>query len=391
MLLSPPALSQLFADAMAASPAQRATLMSMLLHLVLPRLAQGMAQGLGSHSSGGLATNQQPLLGVTETGLLMRLPVVLTSPALAAFLGDCLCLPGGAQHLQLAAQILRALPSSRPAVVDAGSYFAAAAAGILAALTMAMVGGLKRSQHINIGSNGSRMVSANSEDFIQPPGVDGSGDRERSVAAREMLQLLPAVAGALHGLEADSLCPADDLALMCRNYSAAVRLVTEYGGTDSWEQLAPWAAAADAAVRLAPLLLQLGDCGCREGSSLQPERQSGPHLQASRMWTDVWHEAARRLFDWLAVSGSGGRSRRPPEGWGQAEFSALAAQLWQLHSSGCRMLHWLAAQGSTAVLWWVYCELEVTGCWRLLLRLLDKTFQSAAVVMEWAAEAGDGR
>ena len=121
MLLSPPVLSQLFADAMAASPAQRATLMSMLLHLVLPRLAQGMAQGLGSHSSGGLATNQQPLLGVTETGLLMRLPVVLTSPALAAFLGDCLCLPGGAQHLQLAAQILRALPSSRPAVVDAGS------------------------------------------------------------------------------------------------------------------------------------------------------------------------------------------------------------------------------------------------------------------------------
>jgi hypothetical protein len=178
---------------------------------------------------------------------------------------------------------------------------------------------------------------------------------------------------------------------MWRNYSAAVRLLTEYGGTDSWEQLAPWAAAAHAAVRLAPLLLQLGDCDCREGSSLQLERQTGPHLRTPRMWIYVWHEAARRLFDWLSFLGSGGRSRRTPEGWGQAEFSALAAQLWHLHSSGCRILHWLAAEGSTAVLWWVYGELEVTGCWRLLLRLLDKTFQSAAVVMEWAAEAGGGR
>jgi hypothetical protein len=121
VLLSPPALSQLFADAMAASQADWATLTSVLLHIVLPRLALGLAQGLGSHISGGVATHQQPLLGVTETGLLTRLPVVLTSPGLAAFLGDCLCLPGGAQHLQLAAQILRALPSSRPAVVDAGS------------------------------------------------------------------------------------------------------------------------------------------------------------------------------------------------------------------------------------------------------------------------------
>lgn len=98
-------------------------------------------------------------------------------------------------------------------------------------------------------------------------------------------------------------------------------------------EIADWATAADAGVRLLPLLsLQL--------SGLRPPPQMG-----TAAWADL--QPARRLAHGLARLFVLGSQRLDDAGLdsqrGGSQPVALTKLLVQCHASGCRLLHWLAA------------------------------------------------
>ena len=113
------------------------------------------------------------------------------------------------------------------------------------------------------------------------------------------------------------------------------------------DQLATWAAAADAALRLLPSLAQLA------------ARWSQPFLSwdllcnmvvalANSLLLNVWMRhaaAAARCIEAFCLRQL--EEASPPAVTGQ--LLPAPRQLWRLHSTSCRLNHWLVGQGAAAL------------------------------------------
>jgi hypothetical protein len=164
--------------------------------------------------------------------------------------------------------------------------------------------------------------------------------------AWEVVKIVPHLALVLRQLAADS-CPQVNLAGACAVYAAALILVDSWhGGICSWEELGAWAAAADAGLRLLPLLADL-DARWRQ---LAPgDEPSGAQRGTARelslqLVSAVWQRAASAASVW--VLGDGGGEPAAAVAVASEAPAALSQQLWQLHSTACRMVLWLAAHRS---------------------------------------------
>ena len=126
----------------------------------------------------------------------------------------------------------------------------------------------------------------------------------------------------------------------CYSFAAALYCQdTRRISIGSQQQLEAWVAAADAGMRLLPLLRQL-DARWRQQQDLQPAVQEAAVL------------TSRRLLRMILVGSTGAWASALQSGSALAADAraGLAEQLAQLHSRSCRLLHWLAAEDNRAVL-----------------------------------------
>ena len=179
---------------------------------------------------------------------------ILAHPCMGPSVNMLLVQPGAAAFVQQAVGIARALPSARPAGVELSTFVAwhRGAAAMVAALSVALL----QSHHAAVGSSSSS--GRNGTSGAAPP--EAALRRELQAAAWEVVDLVPHMARVLQVLSAER-ADVDDLASVCQNYAAAVSLLGMQGvtlaGIRSGSELAAWAAAADSAARLLPLLAQL--------------------------------------------------------------------------------------------------------------------------------------
>jgi hypothetical protein len=152
---------------------------------------------------------------------------------------------------------------------------------------------------------------------------------------------MPRMARVLHQLAADSSgCSQPHLAGACAGYVSALQLVNlAHGGIRSWDELGAWAAAADAGLRLLPLLADLDAHWRQLAPSTQPRgalRQEAAQLSAVLV-AALWEHWAQSAYEWADAVFSDAAAPMPT--------APLLQQLWQLHSTACRLVHHLAGGG----------------------------------------------
>ena len=175
---------------------------------------------------------------------------------------------------------------------------------------------------------------------------------QRQAAAWELLRLLPRHAAMVRALGSDCDCPADLLApMVVDNWRLALELVRETGDITSREQLAAWVAAMEAGLQLQPLLQQLDTSWLQLSREQLADPKPAAKL-AGFLLRHVWEDGARRAVAWAMP---------PGDGAAPGQLAPLARQLWQLHSTSCRLLHWAAAgreEGGMAA-----AQLNAAGGW----------------------------
>ena len=124
-----------------------------------------------------------------------------------------------------------------------------------------------------------------------------------------------------------------------------------------------WAAAADAGMRLLPLLGQL-DASWQEREDLGPAAVQGAAQAIATLLCRMLFVGSAGAWAWACRPGSAALTADARD--------SLAAQLAQLHSRGCRLLHWLAAGDNRAML------PSIDTDWDLLQELLCRQFAAAA-------------
>ncbi len=271
-------------------------MLSVLLDRCLPVLAAGS-------SPGTLADVTDPVYG-----LALCLGGVLDSPCLKHELARRLQQPKAAAYIRQAVQVVIALPLRRREADTPDSF-----------------GG----QH-----GGAAMLLARLCASIKLPA------RTAAAAAWQFAEAVPQLATLLATLAANDSIASDHLLVVCCSLQLAgeVLLSKLPDNISSDSQLAAWAAACDAAVRLVPLLLQLH--GRFRSAPFSPHAP----LQLSQ-----------QLLGLLGIAPACGKyvadrfdTARPP-----AADEQLVRQLWALHTSICRFVAWLAvdpSNGRAAVL-----------------------------------------
>ena len=177
------------------------------------------------------------------------------------------------------------------------------------------------------------------------------------------LEAVPRMTALLVALAADSNIPTGQLAQVCFGlHLAAGKLLAELPPISSDSQLAAWAAAADAALRAMPALLQLHE-RCQ---SFKPSDASGLDFQQFPM------QLARALAQLLPASraadmyiGAKDSLRQP-----LTDSERLLRQLWALHNSMCRLVAWVAADPTGMRAAVLPAELQGTA----MLNWLDNMF-----------------
>lgn len=149
-----------------------------------------------------------------------------------------------------------------------------------------------------------------------------------SPAVWTVIRLVPSMACTLCSVATGLPAAADDFSTLAALVDQSLQLLSHSRGArpiwqvGSWGQLSAWAAAADAGLRLPPLLMV-------SGSSGQPEK-------ALRL--------PGALLGWLALGGARSAvqwcssNSLPPDD----SHQALSSQMWQLHSSVARLVHYWA-------------------------------------------------
>lgn len=149
-----------------------------------------------------------------------------------------------------------------------------------------------------------------------------------SPAAWAVVRLLPYMARTLRAVAADLPEVVEDFAALASMCADVLQLLADAGPqrswqVGSWEQALEWAGAADAGLRLLPTLSQAGDTGSQLLVGSLP----------AALLTGLGLQGAHAMEEWCM------RSDRPPV---DDTCHTLASQLWQLHSSVARMVHFSA-------------------------------------------------
>jgi hypothetical protein len=278
---------------------------------------------------------------------------LLLHPSLMPALGRRLRQPGGgAARAALAQQAVRAVKALPAAGNWAGVRLPDA---FLSALT-GTAGLLAASVNGALPPEGEPAVAGSSSQQEQE-------QREQTAVAWEVVRLVPHMAALLQACAADmrQQSPLDLMGTMQR-FQRCIWVLQHLGPLHDTQRLADWAAAADAALRLLPLLARLqGDTSALAqppGRLLQQQPQQHDQQQAQQAQQAQWDMCgapdmaellATQLLQAVWLRSSGLLAPRPISDCqvpGQPSLDAAAALLFQLHSSSCRLLHWLAAKDS---------------------------------------------
>jgi hypothetical protein len=203
----------------------------------------------------------------------------------------------------------------------------------------------------------------------QPP-ASGSSSGSASTgqrAAWELVRLVPHAAACIQALAAGGECPRSTVAAICGYLGLALRLLSAVqlaSCTPTAAQLEAWAAAAEAGVRLQPLLARLHSEAAEEDGEQQQQQQQQQQpfeILSMRLLDNLW---AGMLCPQLPLGGAADDAGR----------TSLAQRLWRLHSTSCRLLHWLAADSSRCL-----AAFSTMGAydWELLSSALDSQFWRA--------------
>lgn len=279
-------------DAVLADAELQQAVVAALLERCLPCLAANASQAaFSTYGSAPYSTLCSFFPAVEAASLRMALQLALRQP-------------GGTAHLRQALSLIPALPLER-SVGPGAELFGEQHASVV--LLLATLGGPD----------------------IAP--ADGTA-AEWQAACWSFMQSLPRVAALILILEEQGRALAVCLGLGM----AAAKLLWFFNSITNQAELACWAAAADAAVRLQPMLTRLH---ALSASNPIFSVASVAHLLLMGVLVDGANAAAGYL-DHLCNS-------HQPFAAGDAQLARL---MWQLHSRLCKLVHWLACGDNHAVL-----------------------------------------
>ena len=288
LLLS--SLPQAYSDAMQQAPATQQAVLSVLLDRCLSLLAADC-----SPETLADATHPHALLAY-------YLADALAAPCLASQLTWRMQQPGGVGYIEQALRVLTALPTHRGSKGGAFSF---------------------GEQHAGAAAVLARLLAPTGRVCL-PPGM-------RTAATWPVMEALPRIAAMLASLAADGSIPEVQLALLCHGLRPAAVLLEPHPAITSTSQLAAWAAAAKAALRLMPNLQQLHE-RCR---SLDIELlQQAPGMLLQELLG---------LLNGVYAAGEYVQDQRSNQQQPSAANKHMTQQLWALHTSMCRLVAWLAA------------------------------------------------
>ena len=279
-------------DAMKQAPATQQAVLSVLLDRCLPLLAADC-------SPETLADARH-----IHTQLASNLGCAVCSPCLQRELQQRMDQPQAANYIRHALRVVTALPLRRSSAALPGMY---------------------GEQHKGSAVLLARLCSPGQRAMLP--------DSDCVALAWSFVEALPRIAAVVAALAADDGVLAEQLAQICMALQRAAAALLYQGLTaiSSGSQLAAWAAACDATLRLAPSLLQLQE-RCQ-----QLERES-------------WQQAPLLLFHQLldvAPLAASACDHIDAQGMQSgAAHAQVTRQLWALHTNACRMLAWLAADCS---------------------------------------------
>jgi hypothetical protein len=238
----------------------------------------------------------------------------------------------GTAFLQQAARLLKALPLVTQDSALAGSL---AAAYHHAARLLLMFCIFMDSEEEGAGSNHPGNAASSQTAGSSPAG--GAANQQK--AAWVVIGLVPHLAAAIQALAAFSPGLQEDLASICHSVGALLSFAeARRGSITSQQQLEVWLAAGDAGLRLQPLLRQL-DASWRQQDA-PPICDDAAQATAQQV-VKMLRSGSIAAWRWAESSGRAAAVDKR---------AGLAAQLAQLHSRGCRLLHWLAAVDNRAML-----------------------------------------
>ena len=307
----------------------------------------GMARPGARLPPGGTDEWLGGLMGAADTRLFYELHLV-SGYVTILLTGQQLDWQLAMAAIPVLARIAAALPSPRPPVMPSRTF--ATLHGSLACL---------------LALSGTAVWSAAGEQLQRQPtagtgaGLSSFAGQQLSIATWVAVGLIPYMASTLRAVAADLPATAGRIVDLSAWYGAALSLLSPAGSVPtfsigSWEQLAAWAAAADAGLRLLPLLA---------GSSTGLRERSPSTNLGTPILVFLGCVGAASALEWCS-------ERCPP----QASFEALACQLWQLHSSAARLVHLLAGSSPLAR--------EIQEGWSLVsCELLHHTFAAAGALL----------
>ena len=330
-LVNPAALAySAHREALAGSSAIQSAVVSSLLEHVLPGLVATVEGRDMDWSTGGTTPLQDSLIAA------------LIAPSLAPAVRSRLHQPDGAAFLRQAVRVFGAVPlrhgEGLPAEVIMQAH--ASAIKLLAPLYHALV-----INEVAAGAAGASQDSAGGQGNAGRAPVAGGGSNRaaavctadlQGAACWEMIGLVPHLAAVLDWLgrlPAGSTGLQQVQAFYCTAFTMLLSWRDELGSFSSQQQLRAWAAAADAGLRLLPLLCHWQLDASWQQLDVRTVQQAPAGTVASSI-LGLWRDGCITAWSWADGSGSMASAE---------ERASVAGQLAQLQSRSCRLLHWLAA------------------------------------------------
>ncbi|KAL4420431.1 hypothetical protein ABPG75_010087 [Micractinium tetrahymenae] len=272
----------------------------------------------------------------TQHVLLHRLALCIKAPSLNAGISRCLREPGNAPAAgRRAPAVAAALPRGGGDGVVAKSFAVAVECAYIVLLVVCK-SLLTEGAPPQNGSGSGRQADAE--------GCSTSVSSELPEVAWHVVRLVPRAAETVQLLAADASGATDGgLQHLCGIVGTCLLLVGQLPCDQvAPAQLAAWAEAAEAGLCLQPLLARLH--GQWERQELQQPRQ-GQAVAGSGL-PPIYALLSRELLNrlWLRMP----NLAPAPDGAAHEDAAVQAAgeRLWQAHSTGCRLVHWLAADAS---------------------------------------------
>ena len=367
--------------ALAASRSTQQSVAELLLRVGLPTLRAAFVDPAAGRGGSALF-EPESMPNIAMGGLVGALGMPSLKPAVQR----CLHQHGGAALVQLAADIMQALPVARPAGIGRDDFMRTHAGSIR--LLSRLCRWIDTPLQLPAEASGRGGAQSTRGSTASDSSATGAGSSQTAAdvqaAAWAVIHLLPHLAALLRELACSDAFSQYQLAEVCNAIAVALCLLQAFKGPGSLDQLAAWAAAADAGLRLLPLLVQLGArWRQRQPDPLLPaELHDSASVHFSTLLLDVWMRhvekarqcASSHLHQLAAGSPAADETQLPP----------VARQLWQLHTTSCRLVHWLAAEGAAAL------ELDSRGWVCTVLEMQAQFLQAYAALKVQLADTEVG-